>query len=186
MAGRHRFVKVSLHVRSVKEIEAQRTIYFQTSLAGGVQGVTSSVGVTSTSRTHFFAYGLSNPGSAEEFMAIFNPGKANSRVRIKFLQSATPGSQASDIPDLQVEVPPGTRKGADLGQYLKSVGAKVPLDYSARVDATEPVASERVLYSKTDDLGGGVGGTAAPGGTEGSGTWYFAEGTARGGQVQNL
>ena len=66
------------------------------------------------------------------------------------------------------------------------MGAKVPLDFSARIDATEPVATERVLYSKTDDLGGVVGGTAAPGGTEGSGTWYFAEGTARGGQVQNL
>jgi hypothetical protein len=177
---------LSMEVRSDRDVAAERTLYFRTNLAGGASGVTSGIGTTQTARKWYFPEGPIADGF-EESLVFFNPGTTNSRVTVKFTTavSAIPG-QEQKLDNLTLEVPPNGRTARNIKDFLRNIGAKVPLDVSASVEGTEPIVVERVLYFKTDRAGGASGGTIVAGATAGAGKWYFAEGSSKVGPAQSL
>lgn len=171
-------VNVSVKVTSDQKIVVERPIYFNTGLAGGVDGGTDVIGATAPDITFLFAEGTVRAGFAE-FLTLQNPGTESSNVSLAF-QGSNDAGGAINIPSANLVVPGGSRSTFDVNQHVGAT-TSVPVNLSVKVTATKPIVAERPLYFRFGTFDGGTDVIGSPAAAT---TFYFAEGTLRSRYVQ--
>ena len=184
--GDFRAVNVSARVVADSPIVAERPLYFNTGLAGGVRGGTTAVGATDTATSFLFAEGTVRPGFAE-FVTLQNPGVAGSDTvaRLSF-QAAADDGRGVPVSDLTVTLPAGSRRTVNVNEVVAAQGITEPIDVSVQVTADRPILAERPLYFRAGLAGGVDGGSDVVGATRAAVAWSFAEGTVRPGFQEYL
>jgi N-acetylmuramoyl-L-alanine amidase len=126
--------------------------------------ISMSMGVRQPSRVWYFAEGATDQTN-RTFLVLFNPQLADVQATITYIRDdGIAAQQPIRIPALQ-------RRVIVVGDKLN--GAR----FGMRVVATRPVVAERtMIFGQGSTLDGG-GVHTAPGVTELSRRWYFAEGT---------
>ena len=161
---------VSAKVESVQPIIAERPMYFL--YHGAWTGGDSQVGATAPSVSWFLSEGTTRSnqydGSFEEWISIQNPGDTAASVNFKYMFAggATQDASKSIAPHARETIMVNNVVGPDK-------------DVSVQLTSSQPIVVERPLYF--DYHNGITGGDVELGCTAASGTWYFAEGTTRGG-----
>src|SRR5439155_1158190 len=130
-------VNVSVKVTSPEAIVVERPLYFQTGLAGGVDGGTDVIGATAPGTTFLFAEGTVRPGFVE-FVTLQNPGAAAATVHLDF-QAADDFASPVSVPGLDTVVPGSGRVTLNLNDHLAGAGISVPVNISVKVGASQPV-----------------------------------------------
>lgn len=170
-------VNVSVQVTSEKKILAERPLYFNTGLAGGVDGGSDVIGARAPSTIWNFAEGTVRPGF-QEYLTFQNTLTAAATAAVTF-QASDDSGRAVNVPPLTLAMPAGGRVTKDVNRHLLDNSVPLPVNLGARVTASAPVVVERPLYFNTGLAGGARGGTTVIGTAEGSTAFYFAEGTVR-------
>ncbi len=124
--------------------------------------IDSSPGVDKLSRVWYFAEG-STKDSFETFLILFNPGDTPVNAVITYMQAD--GSQAEQ----RARIPAHQRLPINVDELLPDA------EFGIQIVASQPIAAERTMRFGGDS----VGLHNAPGITELSRTWYFAEGTTQ-------
>ncbi|NWG20833.1 MAG: N-acetylmuramoyl-L-alanine amidase [Chloroflexi bacterium] len=127
-------------------------------------------GVTRTSRVWYFAEG-STEGDRRTFLLLFNPQHESVTARVLLIQNDGTTFIYPPFEDQPITLPPRQRSVVILGDLLPEAS------FGMRVIASQPVVAERtMIFGPGSSLtSGGV--HTAPGITELSRAWYFAEGT---------
>src|SRR5439155_13121685 len=76
-------VNLAIQVNADRPINSERPLYFNASLAGGVNGGTDVIGAPEPGTTFYFAEGTVRPGF-QEFLTLQNPLTATADVTVRF------------------------------------------------------------------------------------------------------
>jgi hypothetical protein len=136
-------------------IVAQRSMYFNYQ---GIDGGHTSQACP-VSKTWYFAEGYTGPGY-DTYLLIFNPQNETANVDISMMTSG-------GVVNSGMNIPPLARRTMRLNDIQP--GAEMAMGISS----DQPVVAERAMYFNS---GGRDDGSAAPGATDLSEEWYFAEG----------
>ncbi|MDY6794332.1 MAG: hypothetical protein SWK76_03480, partial [Actinomycetota bacterium] len=144
------------------EVESGRG--FSAAAAGDLRSwAHDSIGVTAPASTWYLAEGCT-AGDFETWLLIQNPGEEEVEVEVDLLtaEGVSPGPS--------VTMPPRSRRGFDLGDYVTS------FDVSSKVTATGgEIICERAMYGSGRSWAHDSIGVTAP-----ASTWYLAEGCTAG------
>ncbi|MBC7246215.1 MAG: SpoIID/LytB domain-containing protein [Actinobacteria bacterium] len=149
----------STQVESVRPVMAERAMYFS---YGGRKGGHDAIGIREYRKDWYFAEGY----TAEDFdtwIPLVNPNGYAVEARLTFM-----------LPDgstrqLVVNIEPRSR----FTVFVDSLPGMAQTEFSTRVEASGPLAAERVMYFL---YRGRDGGSCAQGTDSPSRSWYFAEG----------
>jgi uncharacterized membrane protein len=177
-------INISVKVTADVPIVAERPLYFNVALAGGVDGGTDVIGAREAATVHSFAEGTVRPGFVE-FLTIQNPGVTNGTATLTFQASTDAGAPVS-VPIHTVGMPGNSRVTINVNDYLAAVAVATPINISVKVTSDVPVVAERPLYFNVALAGGVDGGTDVIGARDASTAHSFAEGTVRPGFVEFL
>lgn len=153
----------SAHVIATEAVVAERTVYFKSGLAGGVEGATASNGITRGDDTWYFAAGRVGSTDAQ-VVSLMNLADQEADLTFKFRTFDTDGTELK-TPDLEVKVPAKGRAGRDVNAYMKERGLLSDFDVSMEVRANRDIVVERSTYTKSTLAGGVSGGGTSPGST---------------------
>lgn len=154
-------VNISFSLDSTVPVVAERPLYFQTGLAGGVDGATDVVGATAEALSFRFAEGTVRDGFVE-FLTIQTPGDVSGTATIAFQAADDPGN-AVTIPAIEVTLPARSRVTRNINSWLADQGVAGPVNLSLEVVADVPILAERPIYFRSGLAGGVDGGTTALG-----------------------
>ncbi len=162
--------ELSVKVESAAEIVAERPMYF--SYGPGWTGGHDAVGATRTSLTWYFAEGYTGPGF-DEWICVLNPGTKDATLTFSFQTE-----QAGEILVTGRTCPANSRRSFKANELLGGA-----YETSLKLTSTEPVVAERPMYFNYSGMGnwGWTGGHCVMGAPELATSYYFAEGTTRGG-----
>jgi hypothetical protein len=150
----------SAHVRSSDEkIAAERAMYFE---YNGIKGGHDALGCSAPRDEWFLSEGYTAQGF-DTYILLSNPGDKDALVEVRYMLSK------GRFIDRSYEVKSHSR-------YTITVDNEEGLsaeEVSARVKSSVPVVVERSVYFRYGQL---AGGSCAPGVSDLSGKWYFAEG----------
>jgi polysaccharide biosynthesis protein PslG len=161
---------VAMVVTSPQAIVAERPMYF--SYGAGWTGGHVVVGAEEPARSHFFAEGCTGEGF-EEWICVLNPGDEAAGMTFRF-QTEEEGEKVIGGRVVQPHSRASFRANDLLGGAYQA---------SCRVDSTRPVVVERPMYFDYRGFGDHhwQGGDCVVGASEPASTFFFAEGTTRGG-----
>jgi nuclear transport factor 2 (NTF2) superfamily protein len=145
---------VSTYIHADKNIIAERSMYW-----GGRTGGHDAVGANSPSSDLYLAEGSTNWGF-EEYILVQNPGATEASVRVTFMK------QGGETQDFYFLMAAHSRLTIPVNTLMPSS------DISAHVHCDQAVIAERSMYWNNRD-----GGHCTMGVTEGSRSWYLAEGS---------
>ncbi len=128
--------------------------------------MTANAGVSQPSRVWYFAEG-STEETNRTFLLLFNPQSQEVSASITYMRDN--GTTASDT----VRIPPFTRRVVVVGDRLPNAG------FGTRVIATQPIVAERTMIFGPGSTENSGGVHTAPGVSQLSRRWYFAEGTTQ-------
>ncbi|HWQ12826.1 MAG TPA: peptidoglycan recognition family protein, partial [Roseiflexaceae bacterium] len=128
--------------------------------------LTATPGVRQPSRVWYFAEG-STEASSRTFLVLFNPQSVEVGAAITYMRGD--GSTASDA----VRIAPFTRRVVVVADKLPGAG------FGTRVIATQPIVAERTMIFGPGSTATTGGVHTAPGVSQLSRRWYFAEGTTQ-------
>ena len=156
---------VSIKVESQDLLVAERPMYFD--YKGMYRGGHDIVGVNVPSTSWFFAEGYTGQGF-EEWLCLQNPYPEATTAEIYYLTSG--GEVYVD----EVDIPGSSRRTVFVNDSLGS-----DYEVSVAIFSDVPIVAERPMYFNYQ--GAWDGGHDSQGCTMPSHSWYFAEGTTRGG-----
>ncbi len=166
---------VSVRIASDQAIVAERPMYFD---YNGLTGGSDVLGATSPGTTWYFAEGYTGPGF-DEWVCVLNPGDTAADLTFRFQTQ-----EAGEIVKTGFNVAPHSRATFKANDLLDGVTYQTSL----KLESSQPVVAERPMYFSYSGNGGWdwTGGHCVMGSPSPSKSFFFAEGTTRGGFEQWL